>query len=682
MKYNQSDSHIDLVYRGISLRIAVNPHSHFNARSALILALLKWTHSSEIYSQKSIDSPPYVAALLLSLLDCLHLVRFHNQTAICAFQAILKESSIHSELTILFERLSLIVATTSPGITVLAISIDASALGIRMSHRLPCTMSSSWLPFMLFMCLRDQLCRPVMTHDTVLAPVLSDQVNVLLGSEAVVRGGPFEHSNGDRIHMLWMENWTSLDDSFQWNISVEEQGDYVVRILACSHFKMSSGYKGGSSPVPLELVFYPWPRVCEARIDETCGPTMHTYKEYKKIEHRVVYSDAPVMMQFTREIVTDSLTLPSGPITLKMSVKELPEDGELNLSFHSLELVLRQTLEELMSEKEELWGDTSWLRDEVRYGLFFHWNSFTHPLKGDKLSYEDAVNSFNVSRFVDIIRQSGANVIIFTTNWAGYHFPAPIRAIDRILPGRTTERDLIAEISEGLRQFNVRLILYYHYGKDDDEWFRAMRFKRGARNEYFWNCWCDIIGEIGNRYRTAFDGWWIDDGMTGYYPHRAPWRRMWRVLKAGNTKRVVGYNPWALPKPTELQELYAGEISVLDISFLPGLYPGREGVFVEGPQAGLHATFSSLLQHGDWTFMRGGMIDQRTGQMTGGQGEETSFSGLQIGLAELIWGANEARQRRALAVLNLLISQVVELAKRASHLVFRRSKCVKRRKSC
>jgi len=507
------------------------------------------------------------------------------------------------------------------------------------------------------MCCENKLCRPVAAHGNVFLPVAPDDINILLGSEAAVFGGPFEHSSGDRIHMLWMENWTSLDDSFQWNVSIAERGYYVIQILVCSHFKMSSGYNGGSSPVALKLEFYRWPSMGCDNSDETCLSGKVLNEVVAKVEHQVVYSDAPVMMQFAREIVADSVALPAGPLTVKLSVKELPEEGELNLSFHSLEMMTREVLDSLKSEKEELLGDTSWLRNDARYGLFFHWNSFTLPLKGDKLAYEDAVNRFDVEHFVDIVHQSGANVIIFTTNWAGYHFPAAIRSIDRILQGRTTKRDLIAEISEGLKQVGVRFILYYHYGKDDDEWFRAMNFTRGARNEYFWDCWCEIIAEIGNRYGTAFDGWWIDDGMTGYYPHRAPWRRMWRALKAGNPKRVVGYNPWALPKPTDLQELYAGEMSVLDISFLPGLAPGSTGVFETGPQVGLYATFSSLLQNGDWTFMRGGSIDQRTGQMTGEQGEDTDFAGLQISLPEIIWGVGEARRRSALAVFNLLISQ-------------------------
>ena len=89
-------------------------------------------------------------------------------------------------------------------------------------------------------------------------------------------------------------------------------------------------------------------------------------------------------------------------------------------------------------------------------------------------------------------------------------------------------------------------------------------------------------------------------------------------------------NPWALPKATSLQDFHGGELSATDIVHLQAYLPrGGDGRFRQGPQQGLVATFSSLLQEGDWTYMQGGRVDTARGLTVGAQG-----SGAQGGACE------------------------------------------------
>ena len=82
--------------------------------------------------------------------------------------------------------------------------------------------------------------------------VTREEVTVLMGSDAHIQGGITERISGDHVHRLWMETWTSPDDSLTWHVHVPAglEGQYQVRLLAASHFKMASAYSGGSSPVP------------------------------------------------------------------------------------------------------------------------------------------------------------------------------------------------------------------------------------------------------------------------------------------------------------------------------------------------------------------------------------------------------------------------------------------------
>ena len=93
------------------------------------------------------------------------------------------------------------------------------------------------------------------------------------------------------------------------------------------------------------------------------------------------------------------------------------------------------------------------------------------PQSGEPLAYEDAVNNFDVGQLCTNRLRMWREVDIFTTSWAEYYFPAPIQAIDSILPGRTTKRDLVADLSDALGKYGIRLILYYHVGHGDKEWW-------------------------------------------------------------------------------------------------------------------------------------------------------------------------------------------------------------------
>ena len=139
------------------------------------------------------------------------------------------------------------------------------------------------------------------------------------------------------------------------------------------------------------------------------------------------------------------------------------------------------------------------------------------------------------------------------------YFPAPLKSFDRILPGRTTQRDLIGDLAEALGQRGIRLLLYYHLGSDADRaWQEASGFWKTDTAE-FWNNWVAVIGEVGERYGEKLAGWWFDDGTANYYYRSAPWERLATTAKAGNPKRLICFNPWILPSATEFQDYLAGE---------------------------------------------------------------------------------------------------------------------------
>ncbi len=87
-------------------------------------------------------------------------------------------------------------------------------------------------------------------------------------------------------------------------------------------------------------------------------------------------------------------------------------------------------------------ANTDWLA-KCRYGVGVHWTAQTMPRKGPPLSFQKAVAAFDVKRFVAQLVYAGADYLLLTCTHALQTLPAPHPVIDRILPGRTSRRDLI-----------------------------------------------------------------------------------------------------------------------------------------------------------------------------------------------------------------------------------------------
>ena len=98
-------------------------------------------------------------------------------------------------------------------------------------------------------------------------------------------------------------------------------------------------------------------------------------------------------------------------------------------------------------------------------------------------------------------------------------FPDADQAIERIMPGRTSKRDLIGELAEALNRRGIKLMLYYHCGYGDREW-QTHNFGTNDANQIgtdalFRKNWASIITEVGERYGSRLAGWFIDEG---WYP--------------------------------------------------------------------------------------------------------------------------------------------------------------------
>jgi len=362
-----------------------------------------------------------------------------------------------------------------------------------------------------------------------------------------------------------VDGWTRPDQALTWEVAIPDDDTYAVNVLAC---------RGDDRPLELTV----------SAAGQSASSTLRS---------------APGA--WTRQALGGVLRLPKGPQTIVLRAKPPDNSTEFAASVLSVELVRPAVRDRLHEAAVAQRADTAWLQ-KAGYGLMSHWTSQSRPRRGDPKPYAQAARDFDVETLANQVQETGAGFFVLTTSHAQFYFPAPIQAIDRILPGRTTQRDLVADLADALAKRGIRLMLYYHIGASSDpEWLEASGFWETDTRTVFGH-WTAIVSEVGERYGDRLAGWWFDDGAINYYYRSAPWQRLTRAARAGLPRRLVGYNPWVLPSPTEFQDFCCGE--GFGDPGAGGLLPiGGDGRYTAGTYQGLQAC-ATLITEGDWVHGR------------------------------------------------------------------------------
>jgi alpha-L-fucosidase len=220
-------------------------------------------------------------------------------------------------------------------------------------------------------------------------------------------------------------------------------------------------------------------------------------------------------------------------------------------------------------------ANTDWLA-RCRFGIGVHWTAQTVPRNGSALSFQKAVDAFDLRKFVDQFKETGADYLLFTAAHALQMLPAPHPGIDQILPGRTCQRDLIAELADALASRGRPLLVYYNHSCNqgqDRAWEQAVGYHDRVKQRFAQNL-ADIVGWIGEKYKNKIRAWWFDSpysldprgphnsvstNMTGF---QFPWERFTVAAKRGYPARLVTYNPGVAETflYTTHQDYWSGEL--------------------------------------------------------------------------------------------------------------------------
>lgn len=296
------------------------------------------------------------------------------------------------------------------------------------------------------------------------------------------------------------------------------------------------------------------------------------------------------------------LDLPAGESSVSLRIAAADGKADFSAELHAVELIRPSVRTELTQRALAMRADPTWFQN-ARYGMMVHWTKQSMPLTGDPKSYDQAVADFDVEAFADAMKSTGAGFVVVTTSHAMQYFPAPIKALDAIIPGRTAARDLPADLAAALNKRGLKLFLYFHLGASDDpDWLKASGFWETNTSKFFSN-WKAIVSEVGERYGDKLAGWWFDDGATNYYYRSAPWESLAKAAKTGNPQRLVGINAWELCNPTEFQDYCTNEGGSDPRGLETLLTPASNGRYPSGSHAGLQAS-ACLSTDSDWVHSR------------------------------------------------------------------------------
>ena len=224
-------------------------------------------------------------------------------------------------------------------------------------------------------------------------------------------------------------------------------------------------------------------------------------------------------------------------------------------------------------------ANTDWLA-KCRFGIGVHWTAQTVPRHGPAKPFQKAVESFDLDGFVSAVEYAGADYVLFTATHALQMLAAPHPVIDQILPNRTSERDLIRELTDRLAEKGKHFLLYYNHScnrKDDPEWESAVGYHDGDKHRLAENL-MNIVRFMAERYGRKLQAWWFDSpysldpsgphnsvstDMTGF---QFPWERFTVAAKVGHSERLVTYNAGVAQTYlyTTHQDYWAGELVNLE----------------------------------------------------------------------------------------------------------------------
>lgn len=190
--------------------------------------------------------------------------------------------------------------------------------------------------------------------------------------------------------------------------------------------------------------------------------------------------------------------------------------------------------------------------------------------------FNRTVDAFPLDSFMEQFQQSGANWLIFTYGQCTSYFCSPNEYLDDILPGHTSERDLMGEIAVRVKAMGKRMIVYMATGFPMEipghDFTIDSTIPRGQRYcPQFVEPFGRFVRAYSHQLGTMHDGWWFDGVLDWLHREKTDWKLFCDDARAGNPDAIVALNDDGfcngfLDPVSPEQDYLAGEVEILEDS--------------------------------------------------------------------------------------------------------------------
>ena len=346
----------------------------------------------------------------------------------------------------------------------------------------------------------------------------SDDLTTMVAKRGILTGTEKEDQ------AVW--GFDTPEDMVTWIVNAPEEDDYTISVIYSKREQVNMEVSSGESVLVTPSLIRTWenrPYLWRQEFPET----LHL----KKGENRV------------------SFRLPDTQEAEVTQEKESPKFAiGVTEKFHlfSIEFGTPKARKAQLARAKEIKGDATWMK-EGKYGLFVHWSALSYAFDGDEPRaawFQKSVDMFDVKVFADAVEKTGAAWVNFTATHKGFYWPGPNAAVDKIISGRTTERDLLGEIIDELGKRGIRTLFYLHtaYNGYESDFRKAAGIEEPGAKRFSDNI-AAILRECSMRYGTKLSGFgYIDGALQFDYPFDPHWEDWVRAIKSGNPSALVGFS--------------------------------------------------------------------------------------------------------------------------------------------
>jgi len=219
--------------------------------------------------------------------------------------------------------------------------------------------------------------------------------------------------------------------------------------------------------------------------------------------------------------------------------------------------------------------NTDWLMND-QVGIFSHWLMGFNDISTDPAQWNNMVNSFNVTNYVNQVRGAGVKYVVLTLGQGRGYYCSPNAKWDSLLaaaglPARSPTRDLPLDLYNELNKYGIRLMLYFVGDPSNQEGgagLAALGYNGTYDNSTYRNNVMAMAKEWSDRYGSKVSGWWIDGVTRANFLGSGQLPTYASNLKDGNANAIVAFNPGVgVSKMDNSQDFTAGEQN--DIGQMP-----------------------------------------------------------------------------------------------------------------